>query len=50
MIISELIKHLNKFKDLYGDIPVTMSISEIPGENSIEDIEADDESVTLYNF
>lgn len=34
----------------YGNIPVTMLISEIASEMNIEDIKADKESVTLCNF
>lgn len=50
MKISEVIKKLNDAFAIYGDIPVTMSILEVPGENTIEDIRADDKSVTLYDF
>lgn len=50
MKISEIIKKLNDAFAIYGDIPVTMSILEVPGENIIEDIQADDKSVTLYDF
>lgn len=50
MKISEVIEKLNNAFVLYGDIPVTMSILEVPGENTIEDIQANDESVTLYDF
>ena len=50
MKISEVIEKLNKAFAIYGDIPVTMSILEVPGVNNIGDIQADDESVTLYDF
>lgn len=50
MKISEVVKKLNDAFAIYGDISVTISILEFPGENDIEDIQADDKSVTLYNF
>lgn len=50
MRISEVIGKLNDALNEYGNIPVTMLISEIPGEMNMEDIQADEESVTLCNF
>lgn len=50
MKISEVIKKLNYAFAIYGDIPVTMSILEVSGENTIENIQADNKSVTLYDF
>ena len=51
MKISEVIENLNAALKKYGDIPVTMSILEVAENNiSIEDIQADEESVTLYNY
>lgn len=51
MKISEVIKELNNAFKKYGDIPVTMSIIEVAENDiSIEDIQADYESVTLYNY
>lgn len=50
MRISEVIGKLNDALNEYGNIPVTMLISEIPGEMNIEDIQDDEESVTLCNF
>lgn len=41
---------LNDALNEYGNIPVTMLISEIASEMNIEDIQADEESVTLCNF
>lgn len=50
MRISEVIGKLNDALNKYGNIPVTMLISEIASEINIEDIEADEESVTLCNL
>nr|DAH00946.1 MAG TPA: hypothetical protein [Crassvirales sp.] len=50
MRVSEVIEKLNDALNEYGNIPVTMLISEIPSEMNIEDIQADEESVTLFNF
>ena len=51
MKISEVIEKLNNAFKTYGDIPVTMSILEVSENDiSIEDIQADEESVTLYNY
>lgn len=50
MRVSEVIEKLNDALNEYGNIPVTMLISEIPSEMNIEDIQADEESVTLCNF
>lgn len=51
MKISEVIEKLNAALEQYGDIPVCMTII---GENiddiDIEDIQANEESVTLYDF
>lgn len=50
MKITEVIEKLNNALKQYGDIPVTMTII---GENdvdaTIEDIRADENSVTLYD-
>lgn len=48
--VSEVIEKLNDALNEYGNIPVTMLISEIASEMNIEDIQADEESVTLCNF
>lgn len=50
MRISEVIEKLNDALNKYGNIPVTMLISEIASEINIEDIQADEESVTLFNL
>lgn len=50
MRINEVIEKLNDALNEYGNIPVTMLISEIASEINIEDIQADEESVTLCNF
>lgn len=50
MRVSEVIEKLNDALNEYGNIPVTMLISEIASEMNIEDIQADEESVTLCNF
>lgn len=50
MRISEVIEKLNNALNQYGNIPVIMLISEISSEIDIEDIQADEESVTLCNF
>ena len=51
MKINEVIEKLNNAFKTYGDIPVTMSIFEVAENDiSIEDIQADEESVTLYNY
>lgn len=50
MRISEVIGKLNDALNQHSNISVTMLISEIPGEMNIEDIQADEESVTLCNF
>lgn len=50
MKISEVIEKLNDTLKTYGNIPVTMSIVGEVEDISIEDIQADEESVTLYDF
>jgi len=50
MRVSEVIEKLNDALNEYGNIPVTMLISEIASEMNIENIQADEESVTLCNF
>ena len=50
MRISEVIEKLNNALNQYGNIPVTMLISEIASEMNIKDIQADEEYVTLCNF
>ena len=50
MRISEVIGKLNDALNKYGDIPVNMSICEISDDVDIEDIQYDEESVTLYDY
>lgn len=50
MKISEVIRELNDALNKYGDIPVTMSIPNQYEDAEVEDIQADEESVTLYDF
>ena len=51
MKISEVIEKLNTALEQYGDIPVTMDVEECYDDVAdVEDIEADEESVTLYNW
>lgn len=50
MKIREVIEKLNNALNKYGDIPVTMSIVGEDKDKSIEDIQADEISVTLYDF
>ncbi len=51
MKISEVIEKLNAALKQYGDIPVTMNVEERYDDVvDVEDIEADEESVTLYNW
>lgn len=50
MKISEIIEQLNAALNKYGDIPVRMTII---GEHDcidIEDIQADEENVVLYDY
>ena len=50
MKISEVVKELNNVLNKYGDIPVTMTIiGEDDIDATIEDIRADENSVTLYD-
>ena len=50
MKISEVIEQLNAALEEYGNIPVTMSIlGEDYIEANIEDIQADENSITLYD-
>lgn len=50
MKISEVIEKLNATLEQYGDIPVTMNVEEAYDDVDVEDIQADAESVTLYDF
>lgn len=50
MKISEVIEKLNAALEQYGDIPVTMNVEETYDDVDVEDIQADAESVTLYDF
>lgn len=50
MKISEVIEKLNAALEQYGDIPVTMNVEEVYDDVDVEDIQADAESVTLYDF
>lgn len=51
MRISEVIQKLNAALEQYGDIPVTMNVEEAYDDDvDVEDIQADAESVTLYDF
>lgn len=50
MKISEVIEKLNDALKIYGDIPVTISIIGKVEDINIEDIQADETSVTLYDF
>ena len=51
MKISEVIEKLNAALEQYGDIPVNMNVEERYDDVAdIEDIRADEESVTLYDF
>lgn len=50
MKISEVIKELNNVLDKYGDIPVTMSVPNQYEDAEVKDIQADETSVTLYDF
>lgn len=51
MKISEVIEKLNDALEQYGDIPVTMYVDNRYDDFvDIEDIRADEESVTLYDF
>lgn len=50
MRIREVIERLNAALEEYGNIPVTMSIlGEDDIDANIEDIRADENSVTLYD-
>lgn len=49
MRIREVIEQLNAALEEYGNIPVTMSIVGEYEDTSIEDIQADENSVTLYD-
>lgn len=50
MRISEVIEKLNDALNKYGNIPVTILISEIASEMNIEDIQVNEESVTLCSI
>lgn len=51
MKISEVIEKLNAALEQYGDIPVNMNVEERYDDvTNVEDIKADEESVTLYDW
>lgn len=50
MKIREVIEHLNDALKEYGNIPVTMSSPNQYEDAEVKDIQADEESVTLYDF
>lgn len=50
MKISEVIEKLNDAFKTYGDIPVNISISGEAHEDDIEDIQANETGVTIYNY
>lgn len=50
MKISEVIKELNNALNKHGDIPVRMTIIGERDCIDIEDIQADEENVVLYDY
>ena len=50
MRISELIEKLNDAFKTYGDIPVNISTFGEAYEDNIKDIQADERSVTIFNY
>lgn len=50
MKISEVIETLNAALEQYGDIPVTMNVEEAYYDVDVIDIQADEKSVTLYDW
>lgn len=50
MKISEVVKELNNALDKYGDVPVTMTVPNQYEDAEVKDIQADEISVTLYDF
>lgn len=50
MKISDVIKELNNALKKYGDIPVRMTIIGEYDCIDIEDIQADEENVVLYDY
>lgn len=48
MIISELIKELNYYKDLYGDLPVAITCNDLGLLNNILEIKPDIYSVYIH--
>lgn len=50
MKISEIIEQLNAALNKYGDIPVRMTIVGEYDYIDIEDIQADEENVVLYDY
>lgn len=50
MKISEIIEKLNAALEQYGDIPVTMNVEQLRDDVDVIDIQADEESVTLYDW
>lgn len=50
MRIREVIERLNTALEEYGNIPVTMYSPNKYEDAEVKDIQADEESVTLYDF
>lgn len=50
MKISEVIRELNDALKKYGDVPVTMTVPNQYEDAEVKDIQADEISVTLYDF
>nr|DAG96856.1 MAG TPA: hypothetical protein [Crassvirales sp.] len=50
MKINEVIEKLNDAFKTYGDIPVNISTSGEAYEDDIEDIQANETGVTIYNY
>ena len=50
MKISEVIRGLNDALEQYGNVPVTMSVPNQYEDAEVKDIQADETSVTLYDF
>lgn len=50
MKISEVIEKLNAALEQYGDIPVIMNVEQLRDDVNVIDIQAAEESVTLYDW
>lgn len=50
MKISEVIEKLNAALEQYGDIPVTINAEVTYDDVDVEDIQADENSITLYDY